>query len=173
MPQPLPDLLLKLDCQRQELLAGLEALSEVQLRARPTVGDWSLLEILEHLVLAEAAILHDLPPRAELMDQPRSLLQRFKFLLVVAILRFRIPVKVPSRRMVPTGQPGLAELRLQWDGHIQWLEACVLEATGETKEKACFNHPVAGPISLRQALRLDLLHLRTHARQIARRHSPA
>jgi hypothetical protein len=173
MPQTLPDLLLTLDRQRRELLAGLEGLSDTQLRARPMPGAWSLLEIVEHLVLAEAAILQDLPPRAQLVDQPRSLGQRFKLLLVVTILRCRIPVKVPSRRMVPTGQRGLAELRTQWDGHFQWLEACVLEATGDAKDKACFRHPIAGPITLAQALRLDLLHLRTHTRQIAQRRDPA
>ena len=40
-------------------------------------------------------------------------------------------------------------------------------------QEAFFLHPVCGPLTLEQALRLDLLHLRTHRRQLAARKASA
>jgi uncharacterized damage-inducible protein DinB len=170
---PSPQALIRsLDDQRRALLESLDSLSGEELRTRPHPGAWSILEILEHLVVSEAAILQGLPPRAELVDRPRNLSNRIKLLVVMAVLRWRIPVKVPSRRMLPTGQRSLDELRTQWDEHLTWLGAFVAEA-GDAASGACFSHPVAGPVTLIQALRMDLLHLRTHQRQIARLRPPA
>jgi len=147
----------------------VEALGANAISARPQPDTWSILEIVEHLVLAEAAILQGLPPAAELNDRPRSLKQRLLFQVVMAILRFGIPVRVPSRSMVPTGQAPLTELRKRWDENLHWLRSYAggLDAAGE--RRAVFLHPVAGPITLAQALRMDRLHLAVHLRQIQKR----
>ena len=168
MPDPLSRLIDALDAQRLALLDGLAELSEEELRARPRPGAWSILEIVEHLVAAESVILQGLPPRADLVARPRSLAHRLKFHLVLLILACRVPVKAPSRRMLPTGTTSLAEVRRTWDAHLTWLRAFQEDAGAGSGEKAFFTHPVAGPISLVQALRMDLLHLGTHRRQIAR-----
>jgi len=167
-PTPLHGLIQALDDQRLSLLGDLDALSEEALKTRPRPEAWSILEILEHLVVAEAVILRGLPPRAGLVAQPRNLGHRLKYLLVSLVLRFRIPVKVPSRRMLPMGQASLADLRTAWDAHLAWLRALVAEDETAALGSAFFTHPVAGPITLRQALRMDLLHLDIHRRQIAR-----
>jgi len=87
----------------------------------------------------------------------------------MAILRFGIPVKVPSRRMVPTGQAPLTELRKRWDGNLHWLRTYAAGLEGGGEQRAVFLHPVAGPITLAQALRMDRLHLGVHLRQIRKR----
>lgn len=158
-----------LDQDRLALLDGVEALGADAISARPQPDTWSILEIVEHLVLAEAAILQGLPPAAELNDRPRSLKHRLRFQVVMAILRFGIPVRVPSRSMVPTGQAPLTELRRRWDENLHWLRSYAggLDAVGE--RRAVFLHPVAGPITLAQALRMDRLHLDVHLRQIRKR----
>lgn len=161
-------LIQSLDQQRLELLGEVESLSAEALQARPRPEAWSILEILEHVVVAESVILRGLPPRQALVDQPRRLGHRIKHLLVTLVLRFRIPVKVPSRRMLPTGHASLAELRVAWDAHLAWLRAFASEDATAARQWACFTHPVAGPITLRQALRMDLLHVGIHRRQIAR-----
>jgi hypothetical protein len=94
MPRSLQPLIQALDNQREALLDELEALDLAALRARPRPGAWSILEIVEHVVVAEE----------EALDQ------------------------------------------------------------------AFFTHPVAGPITLAQALRMDLLHLQIHSRQIEKLH---
>ena len=168
MSRSLNDLIQALDHQRGMLLDGLEALDVEVLQAKPRPGAWSILEIVEHLVVAESVILLGLPSRGELVARPRRLEHRLKHLAVLLILKGRIPVRVPSRRMLPTGQRSLAELRDSWDGHLRWLRVFAEALDEAALGQAFFTHPVAGPITLAQALRLDLLHLRTHGKQIAK-----
>jgi len=157
-----------LDDRRRGLLASLEPLGPEVLQARPAAGAWSMVEVIEHLVVAEQVILHGLPDPASLVERPRSLRQRCTYSLVVLILRFGIPVKVPSRRMLPTGSVPLAELRDRWDATFRWLCAYAEGLPPDGGDPAVFTHPVSGPITLRQALRLDGLHLEGHARQLRR-----
>lgn len=159
-------LLHTLDGRRRALLDSLESLGPEALQARPAEGAWSILEIVEHLVVAEQVILQGLPDPASLVDRPRSLRQRCTYPLVWLVLRLRIPVKAPSRRMLPAGGATLAELRERWDATHEWLRAYAEGLPPDGSGKAVFAHPVCGPLTLVQALRLDRLHLETHAGQI-------
>ena len=168
MPTPLLKHIQALDNQRGALLDGLAVLTTDDLAAKPESGGWSILEIVEHLILAERAILQGLPPLAELVARPRSLKNRCLYPLVVTILKLGIPVKVPSRRMLPTGMVPLTELRGQWDETYRWMRSYVASLPPDWASRAEFQHPVSGPITLTQALRLDRLHLATHLKQIAK-----
>jgi len=114
-----------------------------------------------------------LPRAAELVARRRSLKNRCIYPIVIFVLRFRIPVKVPARRMLPTGQASLAEVRTAWDENLRWLRGYVAGLSPDGGRHAVFRHPVAGPITLIQALRMDRLHFATHLRQIRRRLAPA
>ena len=175
MTSNLANLLSTLDRTRTALLDELAVLDAGSLTAKPIPDKWSILEIVEHLVVAERVILKDLPPFPELIPQPVRLSHRLKYFIVMAILRSSIPVKVPSRRMNPTGRASLAEVRQEWNRHLEWLRAYMKDFDDDGRQKYVFTHPVAGPITLVQALRMDLLHIRTHVRQIEKRkqHRPA
>ncbi len=164
----LPELIQALDGRRTALLEEVAALPPEALRARPGPGIWSVLEIVEHLVAAEQVILQGLPEPATLAPRPRELRHRLTYPLVWVVLRFGIPVKAPSRRMLPAGTTPLEELRGRWDTTYRWLRAYVGGLAPGT-DPAVFRHPVCGPLTLRQALCLDCLHLDVHARQIRAR----
>jgi len=168
MPLPLHRLIQSLDDRRCALLDELGTLGAATLSTKPQPDRWSILEVVEHMILAEKVILQGLPSRTDLVERPRSLRHRGLYILVWLVLKSGLPVKVPSRRMLPTGQLSLAELRAAWDEHVRWLQAYVEGLEAGAHRKAFFVHPVAGPITLTQALRLDQLHLRTHSRQISR-----
>jgi hypothetical protein len=157
------------DDQRHALLDELAALPPETLKAKARPEQWSILEIVEHLGLAERYVLAGMPPPAELVARRRSLKNRCIYPIVIFVLRFKIPVKVPARRMLPTGQASLAEVRAAWDENLRWLHAYVAGLAPGDGGRAVFVHPVAGPITLIQALRMDRLHFATHLRQIRRR----
>jgi hypothetical protein len=167
MPNPLHGPIQSLDDRRMALLQELDGLAPDALQARLRPGTWSVLEILEHVVVAERVILQGLPDQAELVERPRSLQHWINYPLVMLVLKLAIPVKVPSRRMLPMGQRTLADLKDEWDQHLRWLRAFEAGQTADACRKTFFVHPVAGPISLLQALKMDLLHVQIHSRQIS------
>ncbi|MCP4201072.1 MAG: DinB family protein [bacterium] len=85
------------------------------------------------------------------------------------VLKYPIPVKIPSPRMGPQGDRSLAELRREWDENQQWLGAYAAGLVRDGVAKAVFVHPVAGPMTVTQAVAMDQLHLDRHIRQIRRR----
>jgi len=157
-----------LDERRCALLDDVEALSAERLTARPRPGKWSILEIVEHLVLAERDVLRNLPEPSQLVGRKRGLKARVSYPMVVFVLKHGIPVEVPSPRMVPTGSASLAGLRRAWDESQQWLRSYVDGLGPDGFGRAVFEHPVTGPLTVAQAVRLGQVHVETHARQISR-----
>ena len=154
--------------RRGALLDEMEALDPAKLVAKPLAGKWSMLEIIEHLVLAERAVLQGLPDPSRLSERERGLKHRFRYPIVMFVLRYGIPVRVPSPAMVPQGDRTLDELRRLWDENQRWIRAYTghLDQTG--LRRCVFEHPVAGPLSVEQALHMVQVHLDTHMRQIRR-----
>jgi hypothetical protein len=154
--------------KRGALLDEMEALDPAKLVAKPLAGKWSILEIIEHLVLAERAVLQGLPDQSRLGERERRLKHRFRYLIVMFVLRYGIPVQVPSPAMVPRGARSLPELRRLWDENQEWLRAYISGLDRKGFRRAVFEHPVAGPLSVEQAVHMDQVHLDTHIRQIRR-----
>jgi DinB family protein len=154
--------------KRGALLDEMDALDPATLVARPLAGKWSILEIIEHLVLAERAVLQGLPEPSRLSERERRLKHRFFYPIVMFVLRYGISVQVPSPAMVPQGDCSLRELRSLWDENQRWLRTYIgcLDHNGLCRP--VFEHPVAGPLSVKQAVRMDQVHLDSHVRQIRR-----
>lgn len=154
------------EARRTALLDELETMDPEHLNARPRPGKWSILEIVEHLVVAEQDVLRNpadpatppLPPW-----RPRHLLAYPSVLLV---LRYGIPVRAPSRAMLPRGGQPLDELRRRWDAHQAWFREWLAGVGRRELRRRAFAHPVAGPLRPAQAVRILHLHLGTHIRQI-------
>jgi len=157
-----------LDRIRRALLDEVEALAPEVVEAKPRPEKWSILEIVEHLVIAEREILGGLPDASQLSGKRRSVKNRVLYAVVMTVLRYPIPVKVPSRGMVPKGESSLAELRSQWDENHRWLTSCVTSLDEEGLCQAVFVHPVAGPMTVMQAVRMDQIHVERHTRQIGK-----
>jgi DinB family protein len=131
-------------------------------------GKWSILEIIEHLALAERAVLQGLPEPSRLHERERRLKHRFSYAIVMCVLKYGIPVQVPSPAMLPQGHLSLAELRRLWDQNQEWLQAYTGRLDRGGFRRAVFEHPIAGPLTVEQAVHMDQVHLDTHIRQIRR-----
>jgi hypothetical protein len=151
---------------RRALLDELEALDPAMLTAKPRAGKWSMLEIVEHLVLAERAVFKGLPDASRLVDGERGPGNHARYLLVLFILKSGVPVRVPSPEMVPRGDRSLTELRRSWDESQDWLRSYVDRVGPDGVRRAVFEHPVAGPMTVKQAVRMLRVHLGGHVRQI-------
>lgn len=157
-----------IDTSRCALLDELGILDSGTLAARPRPGKWSILEIVEHLVLAEREVLQKLPRPSELVELKRGLRTHFTYPMVMLVLRWGIAVKAPSPGMIPTGTSSLSQLRGQWDESQRWLRAYVAGLDRHGIGRAVFQHPVAGPLTVQQAVHMSQLHILAHTRQIRR-----
>ncbi len=153
---------------RRKLLDEVEGLEPERLVAKPLEGKWSILEIVEHLVLADRDVLQGLPDPANLVDRQRRLKDRMKYPFVMFWLACHLPAKVPTPRMVPRGEASLAELRREWGEIQQWFQSYVVRLDRGDWAKSVFGHPVAGPLTVVQVLHMGRLHMATHTRQIRR-----
>lgn len=154
------------DCQRRALLGSLKSIPEIELARRPTPDVWSMIEIVEHLVLAEREVFQGLPDQHTLEGLAVRPASAIRFLMMVSIFSIRIPLRAPSKRMLPVGSRSLPELWERWDQTSAWLKTMVEAPSDALRHRAMFHHPVAGRLSLRQALVLACIHLDTHTRQI-------
>ncbi len=148
------------------LLDEVEVLDIEQLEAKSLPNKWSILEIVEHLVIAERYVFRGFPKVSQLVELKRSFRTRFTYQMVLFILEHNIPVKVPSSKMIPQSNTSLPELRCQWDENHKLIKSYVDSFDKNTLCKTFFKHPVTGPITLEKAVILDQIHLSTHVQQI-------
>ena len=153
---------------RLNLLERIEAMAPEDLTRKAGSNRWSVLEILQHIVLGERGVLHNLPEPSRLVHCRRRPIHFVKYAIVLFILKWNIPVPVPSAEMVPDGITTLEEIRDQWEQNYRWFKSYVDGLNAETVKHAVFRHPVTGPLTPGQALRMGHLHLETHIRHIKR-----
>lgn len=168
------DLLHRLDAleaEREDLLERLGAVPETRLRRSVDSASWSVLQIVEHLIQAEEyCLLGHLPPE-RLEPRRRSLLQRLAYRLVILILRSPLRVSTPIEEMDPTGTTPLARLADRWRTSHSRLRTITLDVS-DPRRDAVFRHPVAGPMTPDQAIRMLAAHQTRHLTQIDARLSP-
>ena len=158
----------RIEESRERLLAELDALPRSVLEATPPSGGWSVLDIVEHLVLSEESVLADVDRPDRLRPKRRSLRSRLGFAAVIGVLSSPLKVRVPSSTMRPRGTRSYEELRAAWEERHRALRRHVIAVEEGRISGAVFEHPISGPLTTRQAVRMLQIHLERHTRQIHR-----
>lgn len=162
----LEDRIQEFEIKRNALLDELESLDTVALEARPFEGKWSVIEIVEHMVIGEREVLAGLPDPKELRSYDRSFKNKLMLKVVMFVLGNRIRVKVPSKTMIPKGGAKLGDLRAKWDENQAWFQEYVASNDEKGLRRAVFKHPVSGPIDVYQAVEMCHAHFDSHSDQI-------
>lgn len=155
--------------KRTRLMNFVSGMDATLVAARPRPEKWSVQEIVEHLVLSEAAVFGNLDELGRRTPRSRGLKDRILYSVVMFILRFDIPVRVPSLDMSPSGQITIPELRERWASNHARLRAWTVSTDGPKPALPLFVHPVAGPMTTIEALKMLEVHLDRHTRQILKR----
>jgi DinB superfamily len=171
----LPELssrLATLDEAREAFLAPIRSASDRQRSFRPSPGAWSMLDVTEHLVLAEEKSLLGMlkgPPAGTAITP----LARVRMAMVLLVLRTELRVKVPVARVLPTGRVALGELEARWGDARRGLERFLEPITRAEARAARFRHPIGGWVSVGTGLTFYAAHIQHHARQVRRIHRAA
>jgi hypothetical protein len=166
MTVTLDERLRRIEDKRAALLSRVEPMAEEALCARLRPGKWTIQEIIEHLILAEEDVLIDFDGLNTLHAQARRFRDSISYVVVMFVLTYDIPVKAPSTAMLPTGGFCLDELRERWEENHGRLRQYLVGLDSAAARRAIFRHPVAGPLTVHQALRMLEVHLDRHTRQI-------
>ena len=152
---------------RQSFVNQLTQLTPEQLSTRPAPGAWSIIEIVEHLVLAEKIVFKDFPDPVSLIPARKGLSNRLLYQVVIFVLKSRrFKVEVPDKNMNPAGQTSLGDLLDSWDQNQTWLSEFIQYLSPPDLEKAVFSHPVSGPITPSQAIYMLQIHFDKHMQQV-------
>lgn len=161
----------RLEQSRARVLGLVEATDERQRSVHPAEGKWSMLQVVEHLVLAEEGTLRVFekgPP-----PQPKVKLRSLLALRAIeGLFGLRIRLPIPSKSLTPTAPGSLESLRSRWDGTRAGITRFLRELEAGDLLRPRFRHPVAGWLTVGQGLDFLERHIRHHERQIHRiRHS--
>lgn len=157
-----------LDQKYTQVLQHLNSLSDDVLYFKAAADKWSIVEVIEHLVMAEENMLAQLTgatSATSLDPQDRS---AKNFHIVIKVMTRDIPVDVPDESMEPHGQSSLAQLLDRWDDIRQKTRAYVNGINSEKAGDLVYRHPFAGPLDMAETLRFIDVHFDNHMRHIER-----
>jgi hypothetical protein len=157
-----------LEAKRQVVFELLYTLSADQTTFRVGPGRWSILMVLEHVVVAEERLLADIQRAATAGPAGSTPKSPEAFHMVIKVLEKDIPVEVPLPELEPTGAVSLDDLIGRWEAARTGLRQALEQIPPEIQTAPICRHPVAGPLDARETIELLAVHLDHHLRQIRR-----
>jgi uncharacterized damage-inducible protein DinB len=156
-----------IEAKRQVVFELLYGLSADQTTFRVGPGRWSILMVLEHVVIAEEIVLADIQAgRAEPAGSAPKSPEAFH--RVIKALEKDIPMEVPLPELEPTGVVSLDDLIIRWEAARTGLLQALEKIPPETLTTPICRHPVAGPMDARESIEFLAVHLDHHRRQVRR-----
>ncbi len=149
-----------------KLLQHLNSLTDDVLSFKAGPDKWSIVEVIEHLVMAEENMLEQLTGAASattLDPQDRS---AKNYHIVIKVMTRDIPVDVPDESMEPRGKFSLGELLGRWDETRKRTRAYIDAINSEKADDLVYRHPFAGPLDMAETLRFIDVHFDNHMRHI-------
>ncbi|HVO59143.1 MAG TPA: DinB family protein [Dongiaceae bacterium] len=158
-----------IETQKIALLDRLAAWPEPQLYFRPAPAQWSALDVLDHLVRTESAILQ--AARDGLLS-PRKigLTDRLRTAFLERIFRSRRRVKAPGHvtQIFPGPALRFSEVRDRWDAVRLDLSQFLVSSPPQLLRRGIFYHPVGGWMNAESILGFFSVHMIHHTYQLDR-----
>jgi hypothetical protein len=159
----------------ESLIKKREDLSQ-QLSARPSAvlcfkagpDKWSIVDVIEHLVIAEQNLLEQLAANVPVSTLDPGTRTPKKHQTVIKVMERDIPVDVPDESLEPHGGLTLGELCSQWDDIRKKLQDLLAEIKPENEDDLVYRHPYGGPLDIAETLYFIDIHFDNHMRQIDR-----
>ena len=159
----------KLERQKAAVLAEIAAWSAARLRFQPEAPSWSALDVLDHLLKVEHAVISAV--QASLPDgQPVRLKNRLRAWVVIGVMRSPLRVKVPSSatRVWPGKSLDPSLIAPRWNAKREQMASLLETLSPAQLRRGLFRHPVSGWMTMPQAMAFLCAHLGHHGRQLAR-----
>lgn len=158
-----------LECSKLEMLSFTKQYSEEQVSFKPGTEEWSMVQVVKHLVMTETQILQHIQKRlAKGGLRPANIKSWVRYVVVKLALRYRKKIKTPRQVAMPPEGLNFTEvaeewnlLRLHWKKNLEHLPP-------DSIDKNMFRHPIAGDMSIGHTLSFMNEHIRHHMAQLTR-----
>jgi len=152
----------------EALLQRLDSLTGEKLSFKVGPDKWSIVEVVEHLVIAEEGLVKELStniPDSTLDPEAKT---PDKHQIVIKVMERDIEVDVPHESLEPHGRIALEDLLNQWKNYREKLPVLLTEIKPEKQEDPVFRHPYGGPLDISDTLQFFEVHFDNHMRHIDR-----
>ena len=159
-----------LEASRRRALGAVDGVPHAALNRPPAPGKWSALQVLHHVVTAEALTLGYIRKKmqAGAALETAGPASRLRLLAVQVTLALPLRVKAPTITGDVPGESELPALRARWDEVRRSLDELVSSFPPELGNRLVFRHPYAGRMTLAHALGTLEAHLDHHIPQVER-----
>ncbi len=153
------------------ILSEFHQLSIQQLNFKPRTQKWSLLQVIEHLMLAETASVNYV--NKKILDPSKledySLKATFRFWLLQFFLKAPfIRIKRRPTQVTPTLEPDFDDVKLRWKIARKALRKFMDNYDDATLKKLIYKHPFSGRLNCLQMMLFFKMHINHHKKQIDR-----
>ena len=156
---------------RAKLVSSVVGLSDAHAAFKPTEGQWSIVEVMEHLYLAELSGIAKIWAASEALRAGRGWAEarpnRGKPIEEVVAATWR-----PKEVAPPIATPHIGGPLQFWLSATRSLQPVLAELGGHLRganlEDVVFPHFLSGPLDARQRLEFLRFHIERHTNQVAR-----
>jgi hypothetical protein len=157
-----------LEAIREQVASRMAGVPDEKLQSPPAPGKWSPVQVVMHLAAAEGSSLTYIRKKT---SDPGSV-PPANFMCAVRTLLLRAAMSSPFRFKVPDVISGTPEIVPAGSALDRWmtvreeLRSMIETMPEDLMKRAVFKHPVAGRMTMSQALEFMISHARRHAKQI-------
>ncbi len=161
----------QIEQQRANLIKRLQTLPTEVYHRSPAQGQWSISQVMTHLITAERLSLMYMKKKAQGIDQlpDAGLLASLRIMVLKVSQRF--PLKFKAPKVVVENTPpawSFEEMVTQWDTLRQELATFLNNIEERHVHRQVYKHPLAGRLDARQAMIFFQEHIIHHQPQINR-----
>jgi len=127
--------------------------------------EWSLIEVIEHLVAVEKALLMMMMRASQPMPERDDEANK-KFNKYSEILRNGTKYEVPNAAVLPARQTELHQLLADWEKTQSKLASMIESGKIPSDKFMVFDHPVFGPMNAHESIHFLADHLVYHRKRI-------
>ena len=154
--------------KREALFQHLDSLSSEVLCFKAGPDKWSIVEVVEHLVIAEDDLLTQLTTAVSSPPLDINARTPEKYQTVIKVMERDIEVDVPHESMEPHGRIALDDLLNQWNDIRETLQGLLAEIPAGKIDDLVYRHPYGGPLDISETLHFIEVHFDNHMRHIDR-----
>jgi uncharacterized damage-inducible protein DinB len=152
----------------KELLSELSEYSIEILQKQPRAEKWSVVQIVNHLILAESMSLGYIKKKVLAVEELEEV--GFRQNLTMNIMKLAQRSSRKFKAPAPVSQPESGsshdDLRKDWEAVQLALKSFLDQFPDQYVKKALYKHPFAGRLSLSQMMKVHVYHINRHQSQI-------